>query len=95
MSGADHVLGIIITIVGALLGAAVGWGSMRAGLSDLKDSVGELKGVSSDVSVLKADSPKVWAVLDDHGKRIGKLEVNVASLPLRAMKVAKPRRRKY
>lgn len=76
-----HIFGVLLTIGSTILGAGIGWGSMRAGLTELKSTVADLKNVAQDVTVLKADSPRVWAVLDDHGKRIGRLEVDLASIP--------------
>lgn len=70
--------GVIISLGSALLGAGIGWGSMRAGYAQLKEAVRELRGVAQKVSVLEAESPRVRIELDDHGRRIGSLEVAVA-----------------
>jgi hypothetical protein len=89
MGSSGQLFGVILTVVSTALGAGIGWGSMRAGLSELKDSVSSLKGLAAKVNVLEADGPKIWAVLDDHGKRIGYLEVDTANFTK-----SKPRRRK-
>lgn len=75
----------IVTVLFALIGAGIGWGAMRAGHTDLKQSVEELKKgigqltlMTSDVMLLKSDSLRHEAELKKLQDAHVALELKVA-----------------
>ncbi len=71
-----------------LFGAGVTWGVMKSGqretrstVEDLKGEVKNLRDIGTEFRVLKSEHMTTQSQVKEHDARIGKLEMDVASLP--------------
>lgn len=78
---------VVVTIIVSLLSAGVSWGVITAKLSsnaevvkDLKQAVADLKGLATKIEVAEVLSTILKQTVDDQGKRISALELEIAKL---------------
>lgn len=78
------IIGPLATLIGALIGIGVGWGSMKSIVTSLKAELVDFKGIASDmkdeVTALKVNGSHTSRAIDDLQDRVNELEKDVAGL---------------
>lgn len=87
------VIGPLATLIGAVIGIGVGWGSMKSIVASLKVEVVAFKTIAESVTAkviaLETNETHSRKSIDNLTSRVGDLEVEVA-----ALKAKSPRNRK-
>jgi archaellum component FlaC len=87
------IIGPLATLIGALIGIGVGWGSMKSIVTSLKAELVDFKSIASEmkdeVTSLKVNSTHSSKAIEDLQDRMRELERDVATL-----KAKQPNRRK-
>lgn len=88
-----HVIGPLATLIGALIGIGVGWGSMKSIVTSLKAELVDFKSIAAEmkdeVTSLKVNGTHASKAIEDLEDRMRELERDVATL-----KAKQPNRRK-
>jgi hypothetical protein len=87
------IIGPLATLVGALIGIGVGWGSMKSIVASLKVEVVNFREIASQitqkVTTLETHNAHSQRSIEDLTRRVGELEIDVS-----ALKAASPRSRR-
>lgn len=77
-------LSVIVTLLGALIGIAIGWGAMRSVVNSLKNEVMAFKAIATEVkeevATLKADGKHAAKSIESLTERVNELEKDVSAL---------------
>lgn len=78
------IIGPVMTIIGAVIGAGVGWGAMRTAVADLKIEVSKLSALSSAVVGLELQTAHMAGDIAALQGQMHQVQLDVARLQERS-----------